>query len=194
MHRKSRRLALMALCATTLTGGGLAVLSGPAAAWGGDCAEITESSYSTSQVALRRAALPRVSTVSVPVVTQPVLTQPMTISVNIQPAYTAPRHYRSERLVTQPISYRYRSTLFAGELAPAAFRSELSAMTLRAEQRLEAAADRAEARIQHRANKAEARIKRAAKKAERRLIRKERKLERRLERRMAQAAWRYVDP
>lgn len=214
MHRKSRRLALVGLCVSTLTGGGIALLSGPAVAatstvatGGGDCAKVAESSYTTSRVALRPAALPRVSTVSVPVITQPViaqpvLAQPMTVSVNIQPAYTAPRHFRSERLVSQPIAYRYRSTLFASELAPtgfraerAAYRTELSAMALRAEQRVEAAADRAEARIQHRANVAEARVKRAAKKAERRLIRKERKLERRLERRLARAAaWRYVDP
>ncbi|GIH67763.1 hypothetical protein [Sphaerimonospora thailandensis] len=229
MHRKSRRLVLVALCASTLTTGGVALMSGPAmaatagatlapsaaygiataATWDDGCAGLSESSYTTSEVALPLAA-PELSTVSMPVIAQPVIAQPvlaqpvvaqpviaqpvlaepMRVSVSIHPEFAAPRYFRSERFVSEPISYQYRGARFVSELEPAGFRSELSAMTSRAERRIEAATSRGEARIEQRADVAEARIKRTERKAERRLIRKERKLERRL----ARAAWRHLDP
>ncbi|MFC0865692.1 hypothetical protein ACFHYQ_25680 [Sphaerimonospora cavernae] len=219
MHRKSRRLVLVALCASTLTTGGVALMSGPAmaatagatlapsaaygiataATWDDGCAGLSESSYTTSEVALPLAA-PELSTVSMPVIAQPVIAQPviaqpvlaepMRVSVSVRPEFAAPRYYRSERFVSEPISYRYRGARFVSELEPVGFQSELSAMTSRAERRIEAATSRGEARIEQRADVAEARIKRTERKAERRLIRKERKLERRL----ARAAWRHLDP
>ncbi|MFC0862049.1 hypothetical protein ACFHYQ_07050 [Sphaerimonospora cavernae] len=214
MHRKSSRLAL-ALCASTLAAGGVALLSGPAfAATSGweDCAEVAESSYSASEIALPLSAasqLSEVSTVSMPVISQqvisqpvvaqpvlaqrvisqpviaqPVLSEPMSVSVSFQPEFSSPRYFQSERFVSEPISFQYRSARFSSELLPSRFeRGEQS--PLGAQEQVEAEASQAKSRIQHHANVAKARINREVRKSERRITGETQ----RSESRMAEASW-----
>ncbi|WP_055480636.1 hypothetical protein [Sphaerimonospora mesophila] len=215
MHRKSRRLAL-ALCATTLTAGGAALLSGPAfAATSGweDCPEVSESSYSTSEIALPLSTvseLSEVSTVSAPVISrevlaqpviaqpviaqpviaqpviaQPVLAEPMRVSVSIQPEFSSPRYFHSERFASEPISFQYRSARFSSQLLPSRF-ERTERLSLGSQERVEAEASRAKSRIQHHANVAKSRINREVRKSERRIAREARKSEHR----MAEASWR----
>lgn len=208
MHRKSRRLAL-ALCATTLTAGGAALLSGPAfAATSGweDCPEVTESSYSASEIALplSTSELSEVSTayapvvsrqvftqpvVTQPVVAQPLLAQPMRISVSIQPEFSGPRYYHSERLASEPVSFQYSSARFSSRLLPSRF-ERMERISLRAKERVEAEANRAKSRIQHHANVAKSRIDREVRKSERRIARETRKSERKMAEASWQASWR----
>ncbi|GIH69238.1 hypothetical protein [Sphaerimonospora thailandensis] len=206
MHRKSSRLAL-ALCASTLTAGGVALLSGPAfAATSGweDCAEVVESSYSASEIALP-LQLSEVSTVSTPVISQPVISQPvlaqrviaqpviaqpvlaepMNVSVSFQPEFSSPRYFQSERFVSEPISFQYRSARFSSELLPSRFvRGEQS--PLGAQEQVEAEASEAKSRIQHHANVAKARINREVRKSERRIASETQRSE---SSRMAETSW-----
>lgn len=200
MHRKS---ALVALCASTLTAGGVALLSAPAAAAGADatltpsalcgvaqsaaweaCAEAVESSYSTAEVSLPLSpvevssfsASPQMTTVSMPV-----LAQPMQISVSLRPQYLSQQSFRSERL---------HSSSFAGELSPARFESaslsqRFQEMSLNAQERVRAEAKRAQARIQHHADVAKERIAREVRKSERRIARETSKHQLR----MSEASW-----
>ncbi|WP_433497966.1 hypothetical protein ACQP1K_24115 [Sphaerimonospora sp. CA-214678] len=219
MHRKSRRLAL-ALCATTLTAGGAALLSGPAfAATSGweDCPEVAESSYSTSvsessysasEIALplsTASELSEVSTVSAPVISRQVLAQPVIAQpVIMQPVVAQPVLAQPMRVSVsiQPefSSPQYiRSERFASEpisfqYRSARFSSELLPSRF---ERAERISLRAQERVEAEAGRAKSRIQHHANVAKSRINREVRKSERRMarearksEHRMAEASWR----
>lgn len=215
MHRKS---ALVALCASTLTAGGVALLSAPAAAASADapltpsalcgvaqsaaweaCAEAAESSYSTAEVSLPLSlsevssvsALPQMTTVSMPVITQRVATQPVIAEPILAQPMQVSVSLQPQLLSQQSFrSQRLHSSSFAGQLNPAQFESASLS------QQFQEMSLNARERVRAEANRAQARIQHHANVAKERIAREARKSERRIARaagkhqlRMSEAAW-----